>query len=173
MKIDFREIELGRSYFEFDAAPGEVDFECSGVQFRQNIIAKASVFSSGDEVVIDADAATSVIAECDRCLKIINLPLKVKLKLVVHRKDGVKDQDTGDDDFIIIPKSFGVYDLKPHFREAFLVELPVKILCNPDCKGLCSNCGTDLNVETCNCAIHGNGGQWDELKKMLKKKIEN
>ncbi len=36
-------------------------------------------------------------------------------------------------------------------REQITLDLPIKPLCKPDCKGLCPRCGTDLNKEKCNC----------------------
>ncbi|MDD6168654.1 MAG: DUF177 domain-containing protein, partial [Lachnospiraceae bacterium] len=32
-----------------------------------------------------------------------------------------------------------------------LVNWPAKVLCKPDCKGICPKCGTNLNLETCDC----------------------
>ena len=38
-------------------------------------------------------------------------------------------------------------DLSGWARDALVLELPDKILCRPDCAGLCPVCGRDLNVE--------------------------
>jgi len=38
-------------------------------------------------------------------------------------------------------------DLTAWARDALVLELPDKILCRPDCAGLCPVCGRDLNVE--------------------------
>lgn len=42
-------------------------------------------------------------------------------------------------------------DLAPQVWESFILSLPPKVLCSPDCKGLCPNCGQNLNVGTCSC----------------------
>ena len=36
-------------------------------------------------------------------------------------------------------------------REQFYLAMPMKPLCRPDCRGLCPECGTNLNVTTCSC----------------------
>ncbi|MDR0466051.1 MAG: DUF177 domain-containing protein [Deltaproteobacteria bacterium] len=36
--------------------------------------------------------------------------------------------------------------------EEFVLAMPVKALCVPDCKGLCPECGTNLNVASCGCS---------------------
>lgn len=42
-------------------------------------------------------------------------------------------------------------DLEPLFREQFVLAIPYAPLCQPDCQGLCSQCGTDLNKAKCTC----------------------
>ncbi|MDD5195443.1 MAG: DUF177 domain-containing protein, partial [Candidatus Omnitrophica bacterium] len=36
-------------------------------------------------------------------------------------------------------------------REEVLLNFPMKVLCKPDCKGLCPGCGANLNNEVCKC----------------------
>jgi uncharacterized protein len=43
-------------------------------------------------------------------------------------------------------------DLSELMREQFYLALPMKPLCREDCKGLCAQCGTNLNTGTCDCA---------------------
>jgi uncharacterized protein len=42
-------------------------------------------------------------------------------------------------------------DLEPLARDAVLLELPLAPLCSDDCRGLCTQCGANLNLETCTC----------------------
>jgi len=42
-------------------------------------------------------------------------------------------------------------DLSPVVREDMLVSLPIRVLCRPDCKGLCSQCGKNWNEGPCDC----------------------
>lgn len=32
-----------------------------------------------------------------------------------------------------------------------LVQWPIRVLCKDDCKGICSRCGANLNIQTCDC----------------------
>ena len=43
-------------------------------------------------------------------------------------------------------------DLAPHMWEEMILECPSKYYCSEDCKGLCPQCGTNLNHGTCDCA---------------------
>ena len=39
-------------------------------------------------------------------------------------------------------------------REQVLLALPMKVICQSDCRGLCANCGANLNHEECRCETH-------------------
>ena len=53
MKIDFREIEMGRREYDFRISLGNNGFEYPGVEFNSEIIASVLVLVSGDEIVLD------------------------------------------------------------------------------------------------------------------------
>jgi uncharacterized protein len=44
-----------------------------------------------------------------------------------------------------------VVDVEAIAREAVILALPAQMLCAPTCKGLCAQCGRDLNVGDCGC----------------------
>jgi uncharacterized protein len=44
-------------------------------------------------------------------------------------------------------------DLTPIICEQVILQIPIKPLCSEDCKGLCPQCGTNLNVASCNCHL--------------------
>jgi len=48
-------------------------------------------------------------------------------------------------------------DIDNDIREEVLLNFPVRVLCRPDCKGLCPDCGVNLNTEKCRCT--GKGGK--------------
>lgn len=53
-------------------------------------------------------------------------------------------------------------------REGLLLVLPMKPVCKPDCKGLCSVCGNDLNVQQCRCRKEEFDPRWAALGALLK-----
>ena len=54
-------------------------------------------------------------------------------------------------------------DITEDLREAILLNLPRFPLCDETCRGLCPQCGTDLNEEPCGCSKGETGGAWDAL----------
>jgi uncharacterized metal-binding protein YceD (DUF177 family) len=61
----------------------------------------------------------------------------------------------------------GWLDLRQPLREQILLTLPMHPLCRPDCKGLCSTCGHNLNEGPCNCSTEEIDPRLADLKKLL------
>jgi len=58
-------------------------------------------------------------------------------------------------------------DVEPVVLENILLSLPLRTLCSPECKGLCTICGQDLNLAGCQCQEKEIDPRWEALKKML------
>ena len=56
-----------------------------------------------------------------------------------------------DSEFILFDDNKNEIDLSNVVRDTLLLEKPLKTICNKNCKGLCSNCGSNLNFEDCKC----------------------
>ena len=59
-------------------------------------------------------------------------------------------------------------DLNELLREQFYLALPMKPLCLDDCRGLCAQCGTNLNTGSCDCAPVWEDPRLAPLKNLLK-----
>jgi uncharacterized protein len=90
--------------------------------------------------------ATAVKASCRRCLASTSLPVDKTVEVVF-----TEDQDTEDPSEYVIPEGANVLDLRDAVREELILAAEQYVLCREDCKGLCSTCGTDLNVNSCDC----------------------
>ena len=64
-------------------------------------------------------------------------------------------------------------DLGQLIEEQFYLALPMKPLCKADCKGLCPNCGTNLNVETCDCDVRWEDPRLAGLKALMNRDKDN
>ncbi|MBI4889771.1 MAG: DUF177 domain-containing protein, partial [Acidobacteria bacterium] len=54
--------------------------------------------------------------------------------------------------------------LRDALREHVLLSVPMQTTCRPDCKGLCPECGANLNEKPCNCAEQKVDPRWSALK---------
>jgi uncharacterized protein len=57
-------------------------------------------------------------------------------------------------------------DLRDEVRSAILLSSPIKPLCGPDCKGLCPECGANLNESKCSCEARPADPRWKGLEKL-------
>ncbi|HIX25668.1 MAG TPA: DUF177 domain-containing protein [Candidatus Lachnoclostridium avicola] len=86
---------------------------------------------------------------CDRCLT----PVKVDFDLDVDSSiDMNQSEEERAADLDEQPYISGNYlDVDQLVRNELLLNLPMKVLCREDCKGICNRCGANLNYETCEC----------------------
>lgn len=81
---------------------------------------------------------------CARCAKDLSKTFDINAEYGVAKK--VNDDST---DYVEAPG--GVLDVGELARTVFYLELPSRVLCKDDCRGLCPMCGCDLNEGTCSC----------------------
>jgi uncharacterized metal-binding protein YceD (DUF177 family) len=98
---------------------------------------------------VEGEIATQVEIQCARCLTPIACSLTVHLSDHFAYRPQAIEQDE-DPVYPIFGK--GAVDLAPPLREHILLGLPVHPLCGPDCRGLCSQCGANLNETQCDCS---------------------
>lgn len=87
----------------------------------------------------------SVPAECVRCLDAVVQPVSSRLSdLYLYPPENAPEGalTIGDDVHL---------DLSPVVREDMLVSLPMRVLCRPNCRGLCPQCGKNWNEGPCDC----------------------
>ena len=100
---------------------------------------------------------TSVVASCSRCLDRLSYPIDSDLKSHFVPSD---DRSTLKRDVELHASDIDaeVYenqqiDLTQSIRDSILLAVPVICLCKENCKGICSQCGKNLNQGLCKCEI--------------------
>ena len=101
---------------------------------------------------------------CDRCLTKFHNQKNVKFKFWLTDEDELLQDHT--DDVLYFSKDDDEIDLKTLFRELIFLEEQMKHICRKECKGLCSNCGINLNEGNCGCSIVEKDNPWKELKNL-------
>ena len=94
-------------------------------------------------LLFDGEFSGRLDAQCARCL------CETKIDLTSHFSElfAFSARSTTDSD-LLVPED-GNIDLEGLVRDYLLVEVPISPLCKPDCKGLCSECGENLNLNVC------------------------
>jgi uncharacterized protein len=62
-------------------------------------------------------------------------------------------------------------DLSELVRQSAIVSTGIKALCKESCKGLCDECGSNLNVDSCDCVENRIDPRWSGLAELTKNKI--
>lgn len=111
--------------------------------------------------------STGLELQCARCLDPVPQQIDRDFELL-YRPLGI---DAGRDELSVTDAEaeIGYYQgdgilLEDVLREQVLLALPVKITCRADCKGLCPQCGKNLNQGECSCEVPAEDPRWDALK---------
>lgn len=107
---------------------------------------------------ITADVET----ECSRCLVDTTLPVSADLEELWYYPPEKAPEDA---EWVI--QEDANLDLTPLVREHFLLGIPIQVLCQPDCRGLCPQCGQDFNQGSCNCAAEMLDSRLSPLRSLL------
>ena len=131
--------------------------------------AHLAISRHGNEVLVRGEVAVEVGLECARCLRSFSTAVESALETYLEEAKGRGDDEGGDlteeeTDIELLEK--GVIDLRTMIAEQIHLSLPVKPLCEEDCRGLCSRCGIDLNKETCSCVGDEIDPRWEALKQL-------
>ena len=105
---------------------------------------------------------SQVQLECARCLETFSQPIDFHLESQFGFPP-IKPQ--GWATFPIGVK--GILDLTEALREQILLDLPMRPLCRPDCRGLCIKCGKNLNEGPCDCVQETIDPRLAGLKELL------
>ncbi len=123
-----------------DQPPG-LGFEASGpvsYDFHLNYVC--------GELIVVGSLSVSVSFPCSRCANAFSKEIRAK------RFDFVSEAPDGTESV----------DLTAEMREAILCAFPSHPVCRKECKGLCSQCGKDLNEGECEC-VPAKDNRWGAL----------
>lgn len=86
---------------------------------------------------------------CDRCLESVEIPFKLEFD---EELDLAKTESECTEDLDEQPYVSGYnLDVDRLLSNELLLNLPMKVLCREDCKGICNRCGANLNYTECTC----------------------
>jgi uncharacterized protein len=175
MFLDIKQLALHPLEFAEEFQPDVIDLDGEGRL-------RGSVKASGRaEVVEEHHGKHQVIKDirlrgrlsaglelqCARCLEPLRQDVKRDFELL-YRPLGA---DAGRDELSVTDAEaeIGYYQgegllLEDVLREQVLLALPLKVTCREDCKGLCPQCGKNLNQEQCSCSTEVEDPRWAALK---------
>jgi uncharacterized protein len=143
----------------------EIPFDIDKVKIEdlelENLTGSVTIDRTPQGLFVQGKFSADTILECVRCLKEFTYPLQWQFsELYAFRQKDVSESG------LMLPEDAHI-DLAPLLREYALLEIPIKPLHDPDCKGLCIECGQDLNIKDCGHSQETDDSPFADLKKLL------
>jgi uncharacterized protein len=114
----------------------------------------ASIQKDRQQYRLKGTVQATLELECSRCLVAYQMPVDEPFEvLYLPHADAKTDGEVEieDDDLSTAYYRDQVIDLGQLVMEQFFMVVPMKPLCSEACRGLCSMCGTNLNISQCSC----------------------
>lgn len=166
IKINVAEIKkslVGSESFQYTLQGKDLDITPEDADLTGPIRVDGTIANGGDVLLLTAAEKFTYHGTCARCLK------PVQLELTAHVDERYYPEGTEGLEEDAFTYKFDVVDVTDALRESLLLAIPARVLCKPDCKGICPVCGVDRNVTECHCDDHAIDPRWQKLEALLKK----
>ena len=163
------EVEEGRSEGSFEIDPEHLDLADADLEFDGPVRVTLRVVRSLQMFSVSGSLGARVSGECCRCLAEVDQVLEAPMRMLFQRRQASEEEleaVAADEDMEIYDPGTREIDLKSQICDAVVLELPLRIFCSDTCRGLCPQCGQDLNQEACNCKAEAEDPRWAALKKV-------
>lgn len=151
MKIDLKKLfDIEGEVLPFSEAVDLSDYEEWGERpFKKPVSVKGEFKNRAGVVTVNYTADYELNASCSRCLEEIK---RAETKQFNHTLVASlsNEESENDDESLIVLDGYEI-DVTELVSTDIVLELPIKMLCKEDCKGICQGCGKNLNKEKCVC----------------------
>jgi uncharacterized protein len=140
---------------EVDFGEKQLNLDSTLASLNDRAHSQLRVLLSGERVMIDGRIAGDMVVTCCRCAK--GFSQRVEKTFSVEYWPDPKVNHEGEElELSYDDLDIGFYrddkiDLSAVVTEQILLDIPMKPVCRENCKGLCDQCGADLNEESCQC----------------------
>lgn len=154
MQLDLTQIRQPETPFEATYGPDRFDGGEQDYRVTSPVVLRMTIYKDKERFRLAGRVEAALELACSRCLEPFPLPVSAAFDLrYVPQKDAgdFAEREIGEDDMAVAFYEDEAIDLGRLLEEQFYLALPMKPLCRPDCRGLCSTCGTNLNHGVCGC----------------------
>lgn len=104
-----------------------------------------NITSIGDVLTLRASIKTKLDLKCSRCLEAFIYPIDIEIEERFTNNNELQN----DEEIIFVDGN--ILDITEIVENVIISTLPIKRLCTDNCRGLCYQCGKNLNEGSCNC----------------------
>ncbi|WP_319525345.1 DUF177 domain-containing protein [uncultured Desulfosarcina sp.] len=143
------------------------------IRFVQPVQVRIVATLAGETVLIEGEVHTGVHLRCSRCLTPFDLNVQSEFSVTAVAASAelpadalVGETELAADEMDVLLYSGDSIDLSEEIAQQIIMALPFNPLCIETCKGLCNQCGADLNRSTCRCKTQDAGNPFSVLKNL-------
>ncbi len=119
--------------------------ELAGESFRFSgpVKVRLDVVNTGELLAVEGKISGRLLLSCNRCLELFGWDFEAPFEEnYAPASEGEEEKLTFSGDLL---------NITPEVLKSIMLALPMKLLCRDDCKGICPECGRNLNEHTCDC----------------------
>jgi len=147
--------------------------EAGECHFTAPLQVHLTVVREYDHIRVSGKVATSLFLNCSRCLNGFQMDIGSPFTIFYIKDEGLgqdEDVELAEEDLITATYEGDEIDFTNEITEQVVLAIPIKPLCNEDCKGLCPDCGSDLNEAECACNRDNINLKFNALKDFVVKR---
>ena len=155
MKLDLTRYRQPVSHFARTFQPGEVASDAGTYHIVAPVELEFDIHKDKDKFRLVGRVRGELELTCSRCVEPYRFPIDAQFDqryLPSSQASTEAEREVEEDDLETSYYADDEIDLSQLMREQFYLALPMKPLCQEECKGLCAQCGTNLNTGSCECA---------------------
>lgn len=134
---DLKEIG-GRKQVSLELEFHDLEFVNREIEIEDPIKLELEIFNTSDSFVVKGKLKAELILSCSRCLQKYSSPVELDISEDVLKSEMEDEEELYLDEIVV---------------DNIILSLPMKPLCSDDCKGICPNCGQNLNEGECDCEV--------------------
>lgn len=164
MDIKFSDIKTRKERnkkVSLDVNINNIVFQGEPVSFAKDVHIEGNIMYENEILTLTLNIRTDLKLVCSRCLDTFIYPIDID----IEERFTNNNQSFNDDILFVESDILNIIEI---VENAIISSLPIKRLCNNNCKGLCQSCGVNLNKETCSCNNEDVDIRLEGLKALLK-----
>jgi uncharacterized protein len=142
-------------------------------EFLEPLKIRIKAFSAGELFEVEGAFQTRVRLTCSRCLKEYDTSLKSEFELTYAKELASITETSVAEEVELRVEDIGLLyfrgeeiNLRDGIQEQVVLAFPLRSLCAETCKGLCVQCGADLNQGDCGCKVVPSNSKFAALKNL-------
>lgn len=140
----------------------QFQFGSENISFPAPVHVQIQVHNTGKLLFARGVIEAELRVSCSRCLEEFNYPMKLSFEdeFIFASQATEEQRETA---FLYEKDEI---EIGERILEHLILSLPMKFICSPECRGLCPECGVNLNRSQCQCAHEKTDSRWADLAKL-------